>query len=48
MFTIYVPGARESQKRVSDFLELELQKIVSYHMGAWIRTWMGPLQEQML
>lgn len=32
--TIYVPDDHAGQKRVSDNLEMELQTVVSHHMGA--------------
>lgn len=32
--TIYVPGAYKGQKRMLDSLELELQVVGSYHVGA--------------
>lgn len=32
--TIYVPGILGGQKTVLDVLELELQMVVSYHVGA--------------
>ena len=32
--TMYVPGANEDQKKVSDLLKLELQAIVCYHVCA--------------
>ena len=34
MSIIYVSGAHEDQKRASDPLELELQTVVSHHVGA--------------
>jgi hypothetical protein len=34
MCVYHMPYAHKSQKRVSDFLELELQTVVSYHVGA--------------
>lgn len=33
VYIICVPGAREGQKRGSNPLEMELQVIVSYHVG---------------
>lgn len=31
---MYVPGSHTGQRKVSDPLELRLQKAVSYHVGA--------------
>ena len=36
MYQVYVFGAFRGQKRVSDPLEMELQTIVSNHVGAGI------------
>ena len=35
--SVYHMCAQESQKRTSDLLKLELQTVVSYHMGAGIQ-----------
>lgn len=37
--TVLVPGAQEGQKRVSDPLELDLQKVVNHHVSAGKQTW---------
>jgi hypothetical protein len=39
MSIIYVSGAHEDQKRASDPLELELQTVVSHHVGSRNQTW---------
>lgn len=31
--TVYVPGAYKSKKRTLDILDLEVQMVVSYHVG---------------
>lgn len=39
MFTIFVPGARGGEKRASDPLKLDLQKVAGFHANAEIQTW---------
>lgn len=39
MCTMYVPGAQRGQKMESDPLGVELQTIVSNHMGDRTQTW---------
>ena len=39
----YVPGASGDQKNALGSLELELQMVVSCHVGA--ETWIGPVEE---
>lgn len=43
--TTCVPGASSGQKRVSDPVELELQMLVSYHVGSGKQN-LGPLYKQ--
>ena len=34
--TMCMPGSQGAQERMLDPLELELQKVIGYHVGAWI------------
>lgn len=43
MYSVCMPGVHRGQKRVSDSLKLELQMIVSHHVG-WELN-LGHLQE---
>lgn len=43
--TVYMPGARGSQKEVLDLLDLDFQKAVHYHVGTGNQN-LGPLEEQ--
>lgn len=38
LYTLYVSSAHRGEEKVSDSLELELEAIVSYHLGGRIRT----------
>lgn len=42
-----MPGAQEGQKKVPDPLDLELQSVLSCHVGAKVQSWV-PLQEQLV
>lgn len=44
--TVYILGAHGDQKRVSDFLELELQIVVSHHAMLVLEIEPGPWEEQ--
>lgn len=44
-YTTCVPSVPEDQQRVSNPLQLELQTVVSYHVGVWESN-LGLLEEQ--
>lgn len=39
LYTVCTPGAQEGKKRMSDTLELQLQTVVSYHVGVKDKVW---------
>lgn len=39
LYTTCMPDVHGGQKRVSDLLELELQTVVNYRVGAGDQTW---------